>query len=111
MHTGIEAPDVLVDWPLGSAGVASFVAAVPAGERRTLHAEAVEVLGPGQPLVLELLVLSNCAVAARCDKWSAPGSARTMSTDELCKIGSLSEAGEQGCVPPGMHQHRPEARR
>jgi SAM-dependent methyltransferase len=66
VDTGIDDPDDLVDWRLGSPGVAWFVAAMPARERRDLHAEAVAALGPGrQPLVLDLRVLVSRAATAR----------------------------------------------
>jgi len=64
--TGIGTPAELVDWRLGSAGVASFVAAMTADERRRLRAEATRALGPAaQPLVFELRVLSSRAPAVR----------------------------------------------
>ncbi len=66
VDTGIDAPDELVAWRLGSPGVASFVTAMSAGDRRDVHAEAVEALGPGrQPLVLDLRVLASRAATAR----------------------------------------------
>jgi SAM-dependent methyltransferase len=66
VDTGISTPDDLVAWRLGSAGSASFVAAMPEADRRRLQAEAVEALGPvPEPLVLELRVLSSLAGAVR----------------------------------------------
>jgi SAM-dependent methyltransferase len=66
VDTGIDAPDALVDWRLGSPGVASFVARLPAPERHAVRSEALHALGPSpQPLCLELLVLSSRAAAAR----------------------------------------------
>jgi SAM-dependent methyltransferase len=66
VDTGIGAPDELVAWRLGSPGAASFVSELTSSERRRLHDEAVEALGPSrQPLVLELRVLSSCAAAVR----------------------------------------------
>ena len=66
VDTGVDDPADLVAWRLGSPGVASFVAAMPAVERRRLRAEAVESLGPSpQPLVLDLRVLSSRAAATR----------------------------------------------
>jgi hypothetical protein len=66
VDTGISTPDELVAWRLSSAVAASFVAAMTGADRRRLHAEAVEALGPApQPLVLELRVLSSRAVAVR----------------------------------------------
>jgi hypothetical protein len=62
--TGIATPGELVDWRLGSAGVASFVAAMAADDRRQLRAEAVQALGPAAELLaLELRVLSGRAPA------------------------------------------------
>jgi SAM-dependent methyltransferase len=66
VDTGINTPDELVDWRLGSIGVAAFVAAMTGDERRRLRAEAARALGPApQPLVLELRVLSSRAAAVR----------------------------------------------
>jgi SAM-dependent methyltransferase len=66
VDTGVDSPDELVAWRLGSPGVAPFVAALAAEERNALHAEAVAALGPRrQPLVLDLLVLSALAATAR----------------------------------------------
>jgi SAM-dependent methyltransferase len=69
VDTGIGAPHELVDWRLGSPGVASFLAAMTDGERARLHTEAVEAieaLDPApQPLMLELRVLSSRAAATR----------------------------------------------
>jgi len=66
VDTGIEDPDDLVAWRLGSPGIASFVAAMAAVERRMLRAEAVENLGSSpQRLVLDLRVLSSVAPAVR----------------------------------------------
>jgi SAM-dependent methyltransferase len=66
VDAGISTPEELVDWRLGSAGVASFVAAMTADDRRRLRAEAAQALGPApQPLVLELRVLSSRAAAVR----------------------------------------------
>jgi len=66
VDTGIDDPADLVAWRLGHPASAAFVAALPVAERRRLHAEAVERLGPApQPLVLELRVLSSRAAATR----------------------------------------------
>jgi len=64
VDTGVDSPADLVDWRLGSPGIASFVASMPAVERRQLQAEAVESLGPSsQALVFDLRVLSSRAAA------------------------------------------------
>lgn len=66
VDTGIAAPDDLIAWRLGSAGSASFVAAMDVAQRQMLRTEAVEALGPSpQPLVLDLRVLSSRAAAKR----------------------------------------------
>ena len=67
VDTGIDTPDDLVAWRLGSpgVGVVRLRHARPA-ERRDVHAEAIEALGPGpQPLVLDLRVLVSRAATAR----------------------------------------------
>jgi SAM-dependent methyltransferase len=69
VDTGIGAARELVDWRLGSPGVASFLAAMSTDERARLRAEAVEAVEslepPPQPLTLELRVLSSRAAAVR----------------------------------------------
>jgi len=54
-------PGDLVDWRLGMAQTAPFVAALPVGERATLRARAVALLGDAAPLVRSMLVLRAVA--------------------------------------------------
>ena len=66
VDTGVDDPTHLVDWRLGTPGIASFVVTMSATERERLRAEAIERLGAApQRLVFDLRVLSSRAPATR----------------------------------------------
>ena len=69
VDTGIDRPDHLVAWRLGSPAVASFVATLSPVERQRVRSEAVDALGESpQPLVFDLRVLSGRAAARESDR-------------------------------------------
>lgn len=58
VETGVSAPDALVDWRLGMAQHAGFLARLEPGRRRAVRAAAVERVGTDpQPLRVDLLLL------------------------------------------------------
>jgi SAM-dependent methyltransferase len=65
VDTAVREPGELVDWRLGMAHVAPFVAALPAVRRDALRAAAVSTLRGVEPLEVPMLVLTACRPAQR----------------------------------------------